>query len=203
MSASYVVYYALVAAVCAERVAELVVAKRNAAWSFARGGVESGFGHYPPMVVLHTGLLVGCIVEPLAGHRAFVAWLGWPMIAVELAAQGLRWWCIGSLGRRWNTRVIVVPGLPLVRTGPYRYAWLKHPNYLAVVVEGVALPLAGSAWITAIVFCVLNAALLTVRIRCEARALAALPEAVAQPGVDAGAEAGAEAAAGAGAEASP
>jgi methyltransferase len=178
--ASYVVYFTLVGAVCAERVAELIVAKRNAAWSFARGGVESGFGHYPPMVVLHTGLLLGCIVEPLAGHRAFVPWLGWPMIAIEIAAQALRWWCIGTLGPRWNTRVIVVPGLPLVRTGPYRYTWLKHPNYVAVVVEGVALPLAGSAWITAIVFTVLNAVLLTVRIRCETRALAALPGAAAE-----------------------
>jgi methyltransferase len=175
VSASYVVYYTLIAAVCAERVAELVVAKRNAAWSFARGGVEYGFAHYPPMVVLHTGLLVGCIVEPLAGHRTFVAWLGWPMIAVELAAQAPRWWCISTLGTRWNTRVIVVPGLPLLRTGPYRLAWLKHPNYVAVVVEGVALPLAGSAWITAAVFTVLNAVLLTVRIRCEAGALATLP----------------------------
>lgn len=175
MSASYVVYYTLIAAVCAERVAELVIAKRNAAWSFARGAVEYGFAHYPPMVVLHTGLLVGCIVEPLAAHRTFVAWLGWPMIALELAAQALRWWCISTLGPRWNTRVIVVPGLPLVRTGPYRHAWLKHPNYVAVVVEGVALPLAGSAWITAAVFTVLNAVLLTVRIRCEARALVTVP----------------------------
>lgn len=174
------VYYAVVVAVCFERIAELVVSKRNAGWSFARGGVETGKGHFPPMVALHTGLLVGCLIEPWAAHREFVAWFGWPMLALTLAAQGLRWWCIATLGPRWNTRVIVVPGLPLIRTGPYR--WLRHPNYVAVVVEGFALPLAGSAWITAAVFAVLNAAVLTVRLRCETRALAVAPAAETVPG---------------------
>jgi methyltransferase len=165
-------YYGLLLAVGLERVAELVVAKRNAAWSAARGGVETGRGHYPVMVALHTGLLAGCLIEPLVAHRTFWPAFGWPMIALVLAAQGLRWWCIATLGPRWNTRVIVVSGLPLVETGPYRR--LRHPNYLAVVVEGAALPLAGSAWITAATFTVLNAALLTVRLRCETRALASV-----------------------------
>jgi methyltransferase len=164
-------YYALLLAVGLERVAELAVARRNSAWSAARGGVETGRGHYPAMVTLHTGLLLGCLIEPLAAHRTFQPLLGWPMIALVIAAQSLRWWCITTLGPRWNTRVIVVSGLPLVETGPYRL--LQHPNYLAVVVEGAALPLAGSAWITAGTFTVLNAALLTVRLRCETRALAA------------------------------
>jgi methyltransferase len=166
----YAVYYVVLLAVGFERIAELVVAERNAAWSLARGGVETGREHYPVMVVLHTGLLVGCLIEPLLAHRAFVPLLAWPMIALVLAAQALRWWCIATLGPRWNTRVIVVPGLPLVRTGPYR--WFHHPNYVAVVVEGAALPLAGSAWITAVAFACLNTALLTVRLRCETRALA-------------------------------
>jgi len=86
-----------------------------------------------------------------------------------LAAQALRWWCIRTLGPQWNTRIIVVPGLALVGGGPYRF--FRHPNYVAVVVEGVALPLVHSAWVTALVFTVLNAALLTVRIRVEDRAL--------------------------------
>lgn len=94
------------------------------------------------------------------------------MLAVLAAAQGLRWWCIRSLGPRWNTRVIVVPGLPLVAKGPYRWRRLRHPNYVAVVAEGVALPLVHTAWVTAVVFTVLNAVLLRVRIRCENRALA-------------------------------
>ena len=91
------------------------------------------------------------------------------MLALVLASQALRWWCITTLGRRWNTRVIVVPGLPLVAGGPYRL--LPHPNYVAVVVEGFALPLVHSAWITALVFTVCNAVLLTVRIRVENTAL--------------------------------
>jgi methyltransferase len=164
-------YYAVVIAVCFERLAELVVAKRNAAWSFEHGGVESGRGHYPAMVVLHTSLLAGCLIEPWAAHRTFIPVLGIPMLALALAAQGLRWWCIATLGPRWNTRVIVVPGLALVDKGPYRR--FHHPNYVAVVVEGFALPLAGSAWITAAVFTILNAWLLTVRLRCEVSALTA------------------------------
>ncbi len=162
----------LIGAVGLERLAELVVAKRNAAWSFARGGVESGQGHYPVMVVLHTGLLVGALVEVWVRQPAFVPALGWTMLALVLAAQALRWWCITALGRQWNTRVIVVPGLARVTGGPYRL--MSHPNYVAVVVEGIALPLVHSAWITALVFTLCNAALLWVRIRVENRALQAM-----------------------------
>ena len=166
-----VFYTLLVAAVAVERVAELVVARRNERWSAARGAIVAGQGHYPAMVALHTGLLAGCLVEVWLADRPFQPALGWTMLAVLAASQALRWWCIATLGPRWNTRVIVVPGLPLVTGGPYR--WLRHPNYVAVVAEGLALPLAHSAWITAAVFTVLNAALLSVRIRCENEALAA------------------------------
>jgi methyltransferase len=163
-------YAVLIALVALERLAELVTAQRHARWSMARGGVEHGAGHYPVMVVLHTGLLVGCVLETALLHRPFVPVLGWSALALALLAQALRWWCIVSLGPRWNTRVIVVPGLPLVTGGPYR--WLRHPNYLAVVVEGVALPLVHSNWITAGVFTALNAPLLATRLRCENAALA-------------------------------
>ena len=166
---SEVLFTVLVAAVALERLAELVVSNRNAAWSFERGGVETGQRHYLVMVVLHTGLLVGVLVEVWLRRPDFEPWLGWPMLALVLASQGLRWWCITTLGPRWNTRVIVVPGLPLVAGGPYR--WFTHPNYVAVVVEGFALPLVHSAWVTAVVFTLCNAALLTVRIRVEDRAL--------------------------------
>jgi methyltransferase len=165
-------YVALVLLVGVERLAELVVSRRNAAWSLARGGREYGSGHYPAMVVLHTGLLAGAVAEVVLADRPFLPWLGWTMLAVVLASQGLRWWCITTLGHRWNTRVIVVPGLPLVASGPY--ARLRHPNYVAVVAEGLALPLVHSAWVTALVFTVLNAALLRVRIRTEDDALRAL-----------------------------
>ena len=98
------------------------------------------------------------------------------MLVLVVAAQALRWWCIVSLGPRWNTRVVIVPGLPRVTRGPYR--WLAHPNYVAVVVEGFALPLVGSAWVTALCFTTLNAVLLTVRIRTENAALSLLPRPV-------------------------
>ncbi|MER5728423.1 isoprenylcysteine carboxyl methyltransferase family protein [Streptomyces sp. NPDC002138] len=163
-------YTLLILLVIAERFAELSVARRNAAWSRARGGLEYGAGHYPAMVALHTALLLGCLVEPWATGLPFLPLLGWPALVLVLAAQGLRWWCIGTLGPRWNTRVLIVPGLPLITRGPYRH--LRHPNYLAVVIEGMALPLVHTAWATALGFTLLNAALLTVRIRCEDDALA-------------------------------
>ena len=166
-------FTALVALVGLERLAELVVSTRNAAWSFARGGVEYGRGHYPVMVALHTGFLVAMLVEAWVRRPDVPATLAWSMLALVLASQVLRWWCIATLGRRWNTRVIVVPGLAPVTSGPYR--WLRHPNYVAVVVEGVALPLVHGAWMTAAAFTVANAVLLTVRIRVEDAALARLP----------------------------
>jgi len=171
-------YTVLILATGAERIAELVVSTRNARWSFARGGVEYGRAHFPPMVALHTGLLLACLAEVWLLDRPFLPWLGWPMLVLVLAGQALRWWCIGTLGPRWNTRVIVVPGLPLVRRGPYR--WLSHPNYVAVVVEGFALPLVHTAWITALAFTALNAVLLLgFRIPCENRALAGVAAASA------------------------
>ena len=164
-------YLAVVALPGVERLAELVVSARNARWSFARGGVETGRGHFPAMVALHTALLVACVVEVVVADRPFLPWLGWPALVLVVASQALRWWCIGTLGPRWNTRVIVVPALPLVARGPYR--WLRHPNYVAVVVEGIALPLVHTAWVTALVFTVLNAVLLLrFRIPAEERALA-------------------------------
>ncbi|MFF4489869.1 isoprenylcysteine carboxyl methyltransferase family protein [Streptomyces sp. NPDC001544] len=164
-------WYALVVlAVAAERVAELLVARRNAAWTLTRAGVEHGRGHYPVMVALHTGLLACCLLEPVLADRPFLPALGWSMLALALLAQALRWWCITALGPYWNTRVIVVPGARPVGAGPYRL--LRHPNYVAVVVEVAALPLVHSAWLTATVFTAANAVLLTVRVRCENAALA-------------------------------
>jgi methyltransferase len=163
-------YMLLIAAVAVERIAELIVSQRNLAWSRANGGIEFGAGHYPVMVVLHTGLLAGCVLE--ASYRPFLPALGWPMLVVVLAAQGLRWWCIATLGRQWNTRVVVIPDASRVTSGPYRF--FSHPNYVAVVVEGIALPLVHTAWVTAVVFTVLNAGLLRTRIGVENSALAGL-----------------------------
>ena len=162
----------LVALVALERLAELVVAKRNERWSAARGAVEAGAGHYPVMVALHTGLLAGALLESWLAPRPFIPALGWTMLGLVVAAQALRWCCIATLGRQWNTRILVVPGLARVTRGPYRL--LSHPNYVAVVVEGFALPLVHTAWLTALIFTVLNAALLSVRINAENQALRGL-----------------------------
>jgi methyltransferase len=165
-------YVLLVAAVAIERLIEVRVAERNRAVSKTYGGVEFGGGHYPVMVTLHTGLLVGCLVEPIVLHRNFIPALGWSMFAVVLAAQALRWWCITTLAHQWNTRVIVIPGASRINGGPYRL--MPHPNYVAVIAEGVALPLVHTAWVTALVFSILNAGLLSTRVKIENAALASL-----------------------------
>ena len=165
-------YVLLVAAVGLERVAEIVVARRNLAWSRAQGGLEFGAGHYPFMAVLHTAFLFACVAEVVLLHRPFIPVLGWSMLVVVIAAQALRWWCVSTLGRQWNTRVVVIPGAPRVSGGPYRF--FSHPNYVAVAAEGIALPLVHSAWITALVFTVLNAPLMVARISAENAALARL-----------------------------
>lgn len=159
----------LIGLVALERLAELVVARRNERWSRSHGAIETGARHYPVMVVLHTGLLAGALLEVGLASRPFIPALGWPMLVLAIASQALRWWCIATLGKQWNTRILVVPGAKRIEGGPYR--WFVHPNYVAVVVEGAALPLVHTAWITATTFTVLNAALMRVRITAENRAL--------------------------------
>jgi methyltransferase len=165
-------YVLLVGAVALERLIEVHVAERNRTVSKSHGAVEFGSGHYPAMVLLHTTLLAGCLMEPILLHRNFIPALGWPMFAVVVAAQALRWWCITTLDYQWNTRVIVIPGAARVTGGPYR--WIPHPNYVAVIAEGVALPLVHTAWITALAFTALNAWLLSTRVKVENAALAGL-----------------------------
>lgn len=165
-------YALLVVAVAVERLIEVRVAERNRAVSKTHGGVEFGAGHYPAMATLHASLLVGCLVEPIVLHRSFIPALGWSMFAVVVAAQALRWWCITTLDYQWNTRVIVIPGASRVTGGPYRL--IPHPNYVAVIAEGAALPLVHSAWVTALAFSILNAWLLSTRVRVENAALARL-----------------------------
>jgi methyltransferase len=172
MVSSAAAYTVLLGLVALERLAELVVSTRNLRWSRRRGGVEIGAGHYPAMVTLHSALLIGCLAEVWLLDRPFVPALGWPMLVLVLASQALRWWCVRTLGPQWNTRIVVVPGAGRISSGPYRY--LSHPNYVAVVLEGLALPLVHTAWLTAVIFSVLNAGLLSIRIRSESGALAML-----------------------------
>ncbi|AGC48500.1 hypothetical protein MYSTI_07228 [Myxococcus stipitatus DSM 14675] len=152
-----------------ERLVELVLSKRNAEWAFARGGVETGQAHYRFMVVFHTAFLAACVAEVFLLHRPFPATLGWVALGGAVLAQGLRYWAISTLGERWNSRIIVVPDLAPVEGGPYRF--LRHPNYVAVVLELACVPLIHGAWWTAAFFSLGNLVLLSVRIRAEEAAL--------------------------------
>lgn len=170
---SVALYAVVVVLVALERLVELAISRSNLAWARRRGGFETGRGHFPVMVALHTGLLVACLVEVVVADRPFLPVLGWSMLVLLLLTEATRGWVIATLGRQWNTRVVVVPGMRRVTRGPYR--WTSHPNYVVVAVEGVALPLVHTAWVTAVVFTVLNAALLLlVRIPAEERALSRL-----------------------------
>ncbi|MFF8642728.1 isoprenylcysteine carboxyl methyltransferase family protein [Streptomyces sp. NPDC015345] len=157
--------FVLMTAVAVVRLVELTTARRNARWAIDRGGIEYGQRHYPVMITLHVCLLVGTVAEVALTDRAFVPLIGCPALAVLILVQAGRAWCMRALGPRWNTRVIVVPGLPLVTTGPYR--WMRHPNYLIVLFEGIALPLVHTAWITAMLFTIANTPWLVVRVRTE------------------------------------
>jgi methyltransferase len=158
-----------VSLVAAQRLLELVLARHNERLARAKGAVEGGRAHYPFVVALHSLWLVSTLVEGiLRGPELPVLW---PVpLALFLLVQPLRYWAIFSLGESWNTKILVVPGTKPIRRGPYRY--LNHPNYVVVVVEILAFPLVFGAWISALVFTALNAALLYVRIREENRALA-------------------------------
>ena len=165
-----VLFTGLVALVAVERLAELRLARSNERRKRAAGGVEAGAGHYPVMVTLHALFLVSSVAEVWLLGRPFVPWLAAAMVGVLVLASALRWWVISSLGGAWTTRVIVVPGRPLVASGPYRF--VPHPNYLAVAMEIAALPLVHTAYLTAVVFSLADGLLLAVRIRTENTALA-------------------------------
>ncbi|ODN71853.1 isoprenylcysteine carboxyl methyltransferase family protein [Methylobrevis pamukkalensis] len=158
----------LLALVTAERLGELWLARRNTAALLARGAHEVGAGHYPVIVALHVVWL------------AVLWWFGWDQpldpawLAVFGVLQVLRFWVLGTLGRRWTTRIIVLPGAPLVTHGPYRY--MSHPNYAVVVGEIAVLPLCLGLPLVALVFSLANAVVLFIRIRCENRILAEAPQ---------------------------
>lgn len=154
---------AILSLVATQRLGELFLARRNTARLKARGAVETGAGHYPLIVLLHATWLAGLFI--LAWDRP----PNWLWIGVFVLLQLARAWVIASLGDRWTTRIITLPDAPLVARGPYRF--LPHPNYVVVAAEIAVLPLAFGLVTYALVFSLLNAAVLTVRIRAESRAL--------------------------------
>ena len=155
--------------VVVQRLIELRLAKRNEAWARSRGAIEYGQGHYVLFFVLHAGWLMFIALEAvLRGGTLGALWPVW--LGVYALAQMGRYWVISSLGQYWNTRILIVPGGQRVTRGPYRF--LRHPNYVVVALEMLSGPLIFEAWVTALVFSVLNAALLLgVRIPAEERAL--------------------------------
>lgn len=154
--------------VTAERLAELWWARSNTRRLLAQGAIEHAPGHYPLIVLLHAAWLAGLWLLGWAGPVS----IGW--LLVFLGLQAARMWVLLTLGRRWTTRIIVVPGESLIRTGPYRF--VKHPNYLVVAGEIAVLPLCfGLTWY-AIAFSLANAAIIFIRIRAEAAALTSVAE---------------------------
>ena len=158
----------VLALVTLQRIGEMALARRNTARLRGQGAVEVGAGHYPLIVALHAAWLAGLWL---------LAWsmpLNIPLLCLFGALQVLRVWVLASLGWRWTTRVLVLPGRPLVRTGPFR--WLRHPNYAVVAAEIAVLPLAFGLVCYALVFSALNAAILAIRIKAENKAIARYAE---------------------------
>ncbi|WP_064693896.1 isoprenylcysteine carboxyl methyltransferase family protein [Rhizobium aegyptiacum] len=154
---------ALLTFVTLQRLGELVFARRNTAALLARGGREVAPEHYPIMVALHTAWITGLwLLAP--GRPVQPFWL-----VVFIGLQALRLWVLATLKDRWTTRIVVLPGSPLMKSGPYRF--LRHPNYAIVVGEIAALPLAFGLSVYAIVFSLFNAAILHVRVKAENAAL--------------------------------
>ena len=155
--------YVIMAFVTVQRLVELAIDRRNTARLLAAGGYEVGAGHYPWIVAMHAAWLA--TLWATVGHRE----ISLPLLAVYAVLQIFRAWVLMTLGRRWTTRIIVTPNVPLVSTGPFRF--LRHPNYAVVTAEIAVLPLVFGLWWVALVFTLLNAALLSIRIRTENRAL--------------------------------
>jgi methyltransferase len=162
-------FVALIALLGLERLFELGLSRRHAKAAFRAGAVEVGSGHYLALVVFHTAFLGSCLLELELLHPSAPSLVEDCALAVAILAQILRYWAILSLRDHWNTRIIVWPQGAPVRRGPYR--WMRHPNYLAVILELAAVPMVHGCFRTAIAFTLGNAILLAIRIPVEERAL--------------------------------
>jgi methyltransferase len=147
-----------------QRLSELIIAKRNEKWLLQQGAVEYGKAHYPFMIAMHTLFIVSIITEYVWRGQPPIDWL---FLVLFLIVLSFKFWALSSLGKYWNTKIYRIPGVYPVKKGPYKF--LKHPNYMEVVCEIAVIPLVFHLYYTAIIFTVLNAAMLTVRIREENR----------------------------------
>lgn len=158
----------IIAIVILQRLIELVIARRNEKWMLHQGAFEAGARHYPLMVMMHIAFFLSLLLEISIGDRTLSSfWL--VLLTLFLIAQVARIWCLASLGKFWNTKIIILPGADVVKKGPYRF--IRHPNYVIVTIELLVLPLLFSAYFTAIIFSLLNLWMLSVRIPAEEKAL--------------------------------
>jgi methyltransferase len=168
--AVFIIFYLFI---LIQRLTELMIAKKNEQWMKGKGAIEFGTKHYQVMVVMHVLFLVSFVAEKITFNRSLSGmWVA--LLIVFAGTQILRIWAISSLGKFWNTKIIVLPKADVIRSGPYRY--IKHPNYLVVSIEFLIIPLLFNAYITACIFSLINAIVLVARIRAEEQALRELTE---------------------------
>src|SRR5690606_35717541 len=163
-------FWIIISFVILQRFTELIIAKRNAKWLISQGAIEYGKEHYKFIVLLHVFFFISMITEYwLGGRYADLNFINYSFLVIFALMQFFRVWVISSLGKYWNTRIFRIPGRQLVAKGPYKI--FKHPNYIVVIGEILVLPLVFNLFYTAIIFTILNALMLTVRIRTENKAL--------------------------------
>lgn len=160
----YIVFLFLIV----QRITELFIARKNEKWMKNRGGIEHGKDHYPYIVSLHLLFLISFFIEVQVFHRELTD-IWFVMFPILFLTQLLRYWSVFSLGNYWNTKIMIVPGDVVISRGPYKF--VKHPNYIVVAVEILLLPLLFHAYITAILFTIMNVVMMTVRIPAEESAL--------------------------------
>lgn len=158
----------IISIVIIQRLIELFVAKRNEKWMLSQGAFEAGAAHYPVMVAMHITFFASLLIEVTVFDRPLSPiWL--LFLIVFILAQAFRVWCLYSLGKFWNTKIIILPGANVIQKGPYRF--IRHPNYVVVAIELLVLPLLFSAYFTAVIFTLLNIGMLSIRIPVEEKAL--------------------------------
>src|SRR6266478_8911 len=174
MDVSIVAFLGLLLAVALLRLAELRISKRHQREMLARGAAKIDEPRFRWMVLLHIAVLLGAALEGVLLRRPFIPWLAAPMLAVFLAANAVRWCVIRTLGKHWNVQVMDSTRLGVITSGPFRY--VRHPNYAAVFVEMIALPLIHTAWITAVAGAIVHVIVLALRLSTEERVLFANPD---------------------------
>ncbi|WP_419956310.1 isoprenylcysteine carboxyl methyltransferase family protein [Neobacillus niacini] len=166
-------FFIFISVLIVQRLFELMIARRNEKWMKEQGAFEFGRRHYQFIVLMHSMFFVVLLFEKLTFSREVSVY--WPFLSsVFVCAQLIRVWAISSLGRYWNTKIIVLPNVDVVRRGPYRF--IKHPNYLVVSIELLVVPLMFGAYVTACLFTILNILLLSIRIPAEEKALRELTQ---------------------------